>query len=233
MLYRYTRSPPSTPLLSPSPSLAWVPPHCGHLHTQGRAHTLQMPLPSPFGSDSHPSAPLLPIRLAFSPLSSLSLFLGAFCIFIRPQIFFSPSKARHRAVQTPTQERNSRPKSAHHKKKSSCKGERGGEGNSARQSSCRLPPPFCSIEFSAAHFFLSILTLLGTKRPVRLLRQAEPSSPVLRTCCPFLRLSSAVLRPGYPSIDGFCGPFRFLSSLSSILCDRRNNSGRVAPAWHQ
>lgn len=30
--------------------------------------------------------------------------------------------------------------------------ERGGR-DSARQSSCRLPPPFCSIEFSAAHFF--------------------------------------------------------------------------------
>lgn len=134
------------PLLYPSLSLAWVPTHVGHLHTPGRAHTLQMPLPSPFGSDSHPSAPLLPIRLAFS-LSSIShSSSGSFAYSPAPKFSFLFLKLG--IVQYKRRRRNAIvAQSLPTTKKSSCKGERGGEGNSARQSSCRLPPPFCSIEF--------------------------------------------------------------------------------------
>ncbi|KAM6488568.1 hypothetical protein HDV62DRAFT_348144 [Trichoderma sp. SZMC 28011] len=180
-------------------------------HTRTRTHTtdvIAQPFRARLPSVRTPSTdslafslfPLLPFSLSHS--SS-----GSFAYSSAPK--FSSFHLKLGIVQYKRRRRNaivaqSLPTT---KKNSSCKGERGGEGNSARQSSCRLPPPFCSIEFSAALFFLSFLTLLGTKRPVRLLRQAELSSPVLRTCCPFLRLSSAVLRPGYPSIDGFCGPF--------------------------
>ncbi|KAL6787837.1 hypothetical protein J3E68DRAFT_147187 [Trichoderma sp. SZMC 28012] len=107
---------PFPPLLYPSFSLAWVPTHVGHLHTQGRAHTLQMPLPSPFGSDSLPS-----VRTPSADSSGLLSLLsssGPFAYSSAPKFsFFPSSEARHRAVQTPTQERNSRPKSAHHQKK--------------------------------------------------------------------------------------------------------------------
>ncbi|KAL7956260.1 hypothetical protein V8C34DRAFT_289313 [Trichoderma compactum] len=156
-------------------------------YTHKDAHTAD-------ATDSHPSTPLLPIRLAFS----LSLFFGIFCIFIRLQIFFSPPKARHRAVQTPTQERNSRQRSAHHIKILMQGRERGGrEGTQLGNLSAASPLLFAQLSFRVSFclsFFLDVLG--GTKCPARLLRQAEPSSPVLRTWLSISPLEFGGTTPG-------------------------------------
>ncbi|KAL6833850.1 hypothetical protein J3E69DRAFT_325201 [Trichoderma sp. SZMC 28015] len=156
MLYWYIRSLPP-PLFSTHHTLSPGYLHMLGTYTHKDAHThYRCHCPALSGqTHSHPSAPLLPIRLAFS-LSSIFLFFGTFCIFIRPQIFSSLPKARHRAVQTPTQERDSRPKSAHHQKKILMQGrERGG-----RELSSAIvlpPPPLLSAQLSFLRLIFSFI----------------------------------------------------------------------------
>lgn len=133
-----------THALALSPHLSLSP---GYLHMSG---TYTRTHPTADATDSHPSAPLLPIRLAFS----LPLLRDLLHIHPSPN-FFSPPKARHRAVQTPTQQRNSRPKSTH-QIKSSCKGERGGkerDGTQLGNLSAASPLLFSQLSFCVLVFF--------------------------------------------------------------------------------
>ncbi|KAL7803176.1 hypothetical protein V8C43DRAFT_89407 [Trichoderma afarasin] len=118
-------------------------------HTHYRCHC-----PALSGqTHSHPSAPLLPIRLAFSLSSPLR---GLLHIHPPPNFlsFFPSSEARHRAVQTPTQERNSRPKSAHHQKKNPHAREReGGKGTQLGNRPAASPLLSAQLSFLRLIFF--------------------------------------------------------------------------------